>query len=253
VRPTARRTRSRPAEPSGARRPPARMATSRCGHAPVLGGGCVRRNANMLAPPGRATARRSTNSSAPGLQHNTNARPWARQEISAGRLRERPRLRDLATGCLSHSGLNRPRTATFPCSDLRCRPAQTGTDIGTSAPAAPGGRRRRAGLRASRVGAAGFGTVPENRLTARRTGHETAFAPATPRRRIPHGTASRNHGTRKARGPPLRKGASARGDSRPLRSNAVRIAVAARYATKPMHTQPSKRHMGQWDSARVHR
>ena len=93
----------------------------------------------MLAPPGRATARRSTNSSAPGLQHNTNARPWARQEISAGRLRERPRLRGLATGGLSHSGLNRPHTATVP---MFRSPMSPGTDGNGHRNIGPRGPRR---------------------------------------------------------------------------------------------------------------
>ena len=70
---------------------------------------------------------------------HTNARPRARQEISAGRLRERPRLRGLATRCLSHSGLNRPHTATVP---MFRSPMSPGTDGNGHRNIGPSGPRR---------------------------------------------------------------------------------------------------------------
>jgi hypothetical protein len=193
----------------------------------------------------------------PGSNRHKRAPP-ASEQISAGRPQPRGLAPD-ARAAEARGGPNRPR---FPCSDLRCRRAQTGTDIGTSAAQARGGRRRQASPPASRLGAAGNGTASEpfasessgglatgpSACASARASPLSGTTPAPPggqarRQRVPelaspcraHGTAIQNYGARKARGPPLRKGASAWGDARPLRSNTVRIAAARARPNNPRH------------------
>lgn len=183
---------------------------------------CSALTADPRPPPDRVRQRRRTQERAPP----------ASEQISAARPPDGPIRavqRRMPTPPMDQIARGWPR---FPCSDVRCRRAQTGTDIGTSAAQAHGGRRRRACPPATRLGAAGDGTASEPFASEPSDGLATgsSAAPVPGRHRFreqrphrsadrpgdsvylswrhhapEHGTAIQNYGARKARGPPLRK------------------------------------------------